>query len=94
MAGGEAGSPVDELPPGDYKIVLKTGAREIVAPRVNVTLGQEITLRLVMKEERAGGAGVGGGGFAGARERVALESGRRWAVPRRGADTSYLREPP
>jgi hypothetical protein len=45
----EAGSGSDELPPGDYKVVVKAGAREIVAPRVKVTLGLSTTVRLVMK---------------------------------------------
>ena len=45
----EAGSGNDELPPGDYKVVLKAGTKEIVAPRVKVTLGQTVTLKLVMK---------------------------------------------
>jgi hypothetical protein len=45
----EAGSGNDELPPGDYRVVLKAGTKEIVAPRVKVTLGQTVTLKLVMK---------------------------------------------
>jgi hypothetical protein len=49
VAAGEAGWPAEELPPGDYKVVVKAGAKEIVAPRVKVTLGQAATVRLVMK---------------------------------------------
>ena len=45
----EAGNPADELPPGDYKVVVKAGTKEIVAPRVRVTLGQTTTLRLAIK---------------------------------------------
>ena len=42
-------TPPEQLPPGDYKVVVKAGAREVVAPRVKIALGQEVTLRLVMK---------------------------------------------
>jgi hypothetical protein len=53
VANGEAGGPPDELPPGEYKVVVKAGAKEIVAPRVKIALGQEVTLRLVMKNGQA-----------------------------------------
>jgi Ca-activated chloride channel family protein len=49
VAAGEAGWPAEELPPGDYKVVVKAGTKETVAPRVKVTLGQATTVRLVMK---------------------------------------------
>jgi hypothetical protein len=49
VAAGEAGWPAEELPPGDYKVVLEAGAREIVAPRVKITLGQQTTLKVVLK---------------------------------------------
>ena len=39
----------DELPPGDYKVVVKAGARDIVAPRVTIGLGQAVTLKIAMK---------------------------------------------
>jgi hypothetical protein len=45
----EAGSGADELPPGDYKVVVKAGTREIVAPRVTIALGQSVTLKIAMK---------------------------------------------
>ncbi len=49
VASGEAGGGADELPPGDYKVVVKAGARDIVAPRVTIGLGQAITLTIAMK---------------------------------------------
>ncbi len=45
----EAGSGSDELPPGDYRVVVKAGARELVAPRVKVALGSTTTLRIAVK---------------------------------------------
>jgi hypothetical protein len=45
----EAGNGSDEIAPGDYKVVVKAGTKEIVAPRVKVTLGQTTTLKLVLK---------------------------------------------
>jgi hypothetical protein len=49
VASGEAGGGADELPPGDYKVVVKAGAREIVAPRVTIGLGQAVVLKIAMK---------------------------------------------
>jgi hypothetical protein len=49
VASGEAGGGADELPPGDYKVVVKAGARDIVAPRVTIGLGQAVTLEITMK---------------------------------------------
>jgi hypothetical protein len=49
---GEAGSSGDELPPGEYKVVVKAGTRELVAPRVTVTLGQTTTLRIAFKKNQ------------------------------------------
>jgi hypothetical protein len=49
VAAGEAGWPAEELPPGDYKVVVKAGQKDIVAPRVKVTLGQATTVKLVIK---------------------------------------------
>ena len=45
----EAGSGSDELPPGDYKVVVKAGTRELVAPRVRVALGSTTTLKIAIK---------------------------------------------
>jgi hypothetical protein len=49
VASGEAGGGADELPPGDYKVVVKAGARDIVAPRVTIGLGQAVQLTIRMK---------------------------------------------
>jgi hypothetical protein len=49
VASGEAGGGADELPPGDYKVVVKAGGRDIVAPRVTIGLGQAVSLRITMK---------------------------------------------
>ena len=46
---GEAGSGSDQLPAGDYKVVVKAGTKELVAPRVSVGLGQSVTLTIAMK---------------------------------------------
>jgi hypothetical protein len=53
VAAGEAGYGAQPLPPGEYKVVVKVGGKEIVAPRVKIALGQEVTLRLVMKNGNA-----------------------------------------
>jgi hypothetical protein len=45
----EAGSGTDELPPGDYKVVVKAGARELVAPRVRIAAGTSATLKIAIK---------------------------------------------
>ncbi len=49
VAAGEIGYPAEQLAPGDYKVVVKAGAREVVAPRVKIALGGETTVRLAMK---------------------------------------------
>jgi len=49
VAAGEIGYPAEQLPPGDYKVVVRAGGREFVAPRVKVTLGGDTTVRLAMK---------------------------------------------
>ncbi len=47
LRGGGGGS--DQLPAGDYKVVVKAGTKELVAPRVSVGLGQSVTLTIAMK---------------------------------------------
>jgi Ca-activated chloride channel family protein len=49
VVSGEAGRGSEELPPGDYKVVVKAGSRELVAPRVAVAVGQATTLTIAMK---------------------------------------------
>jgi hypothetical protein len=46
---GEAGGGADQLPAGDYKVVVTAGTKELVAPRVSVGLGQSVTLTIAMK---------------------------------------------
>lgn len=46
---GDAGSGSDQLPAGEYKVVVKAGTKELVAPRVSVGLGQSVTLTLALK---------------------------------------------
>jgi hypothetical protein len=49
VSSGEVDGSTEELPPGDYKVVVKAGARDIVAPRVTIGLGQAVTLKVTMK---------------------------------------------
>lgn len=49
---GEAGSSGDELPPGEHKVVVKAGTKELVAPRVKVTLGQTTTLKIAFRNNQ------------------------------------------
>ena len=49
VASGEVDGSTDELPPGDYKVVVKAGTRDIVAPRVTIGLGQTVQLKITMK---------------------------------------------
>jgi hypothetical protein len=46
---GDAGSGSDQLPAGDYKVVIRAGTKELVAPRVAIGLGQSVTLTIAMK---------------------------------------------
>ena len=52
VAAGDAGGAAVELPPGDYKVVVKAGARELIAPRVKVTLGQQAVVRIALKGDQ------------------------------------------
>jgi hypothetical protein len=45
----EAGSGSDELQPGDYRVVVKAGTRELVAPRVRIAAGTRATLKIAVK---------------------------------------------
>jgi hypothetical protein len=47
---GDAGSGSDQLPAGDYKVVVKAGTKELVAPNVTIGLGQAVTLTITMKK--------------------------------------------
>jgi hypothetical protein len=52
VTAGEAGGPPEELAAGDYKVVVKAGAKEIVAPRVHITLGETTMLRILLKGDQ------------------------------------------
>jgi hypothetical protein len=52
VASGEAGASPEQLPAGEYKVVVKAGSQELVAPRVTLALGQSVTLRIAMKGNR------------------------------------------
>jgi hypothetical protein len=45
----EAGSGSDELPPGDYRVVVKAGTRELTASRVKIAVGVATTLKIAFK---------------------------------------------
>jgi hypothetical protein len=47
---GEVDGGTDQLPPGEYKVVVKAGTREIVVPRVTIAAGQAGALTLAMKK--------------------------------------------
>jgi len=49
VVAGEAGDPAEELPPGDYKVVVKAGTREVVAP--HVTLAIKVKNRTLVLEQ-------------------------------------------
>jgi hypothetical protein len=49
VSSGEAGSGSDQLPPGEYKVVVKAGTRELVAPKVALAAGQSVTLTVAIK---------------------------------------------
>jgi hypothetical protein len=48
----EAGSGTDRLPPGDYKVVVKAGARDLIASPVKIGPGLSVTLTVAMKNGR------------------------------------------
>jgi hypothetical protein len=52
VAQGEAGGPIEELPPGEYKIVVRAGVKDLVAPRVRVTAGDTAKVTIVSRNEQ------------------------------------------
>ncbi|MCX6544137.1 MAG: hypothetical protein NTV05_06935 [Acidobacteria bacterium] len=48
----DAGSGADQLPSGDYKVVVKAGARDLVASSVKLGPAQSVTLTIAMKNGR------------------------------------------
>ena len=52
VASGEAGGAPESLPPGTYKVVVKAGEQSISAEGVQVALGRESTVRIVVRDDR------------------------------------------
>jgi hypothetical protein len=52
VAGGEAGDPALQLPPGEYRIAVKAGTQDLVADRVQVVLGRETKLQITLKDNQ------------------------------------------
>ena len=50
LVSSEAGAGSDEVPPGAYRVVVRVGTRELVAPKVTVALGQSVTLKIAMRD--------------------------------------------
>jgi hypothetical protein len=51
VAAGEAGGPAEELPPGDYKVVINIGAQPMTAT-VRVEPGKRQTVQVVARNDR------------------------------------------
>jgi len=43
------GRPTDELPAGEYEVLVKAGSKDLVAPRVKVTPGRQAMVKIVLK---------------------------------------------
>jgi hypothetical protein len=54
VTSSEAGAGVEKLPPGIYKVVVQAGEQTVVADRVEVALGGQTILHIVMKDGRLG----------------------------------------
>lgn len=52
VAKGEAGDKPQELPPGDYKVVVQAGDEELVIERMPVAVARNVTVRVVRKGDR------------------------------------------
>jgi len=52
VARGEAGDQGQELPPGDYKLVVQAGDEPLVIDRIPVAPGRDATVRVVRKGDR------------------------------------------
>jgi Mg-chelatase subunit ChlD len=52
VASGEAGASADELPPGDYKVVVRAGEEDVTAGPITVAVGAETVLKVVIKGDR------------------------------------------
>jgi len=52
VASGEAGAAPEELPPGDYKVVVRAGGEDVTAGPITVVVGLDIVLKVVIKGDR------------------------------------------
>ncbi len=52
VAEGEAGGPGENLPPGDYKVVIAVADQQLVADRVAVAAGADVMLKVVFAGDR------------------------------------------
>jgi len=52
VAAGEAGSGAEELPPGEYTVVVNAGGTSLKAEHVRVALAQQTTVRIAVKNDQ------------------------------------------
>jgi hypothetical protein len=52
VAAGEAGSGADELPPGEYTVIVNAGGTSLKAEHVRVALAQQTTVHIALKDEQ------------------------------------------
>jgi hypothetical protein len=52
VAAGEAGAGAEELPPGEYTVVVTAGETSVKAEHVGVALAQETTVRIALKNDQ------------------------------------------
>jgi hypothetical protein len=49
---GDAGRGAVDLPPGDYRVVVRAGSEEVVAEHVSIAPGTDATVKVVLKGDR------------------------------------------
>jgi hypothetical protein len=52
VAAGEAGGGAEELPPGEYSVVVNAGGTSLKAEHVRVALAQQTTVRIALKDDQ------------------------------------------
>ena len=52
VATGEAGDQGQELPPGDYQVVVKAGDQRLMADHITVTTGKDTTITVTVKNDQ------------------------------------------
>ena len=52
VAAGEAGGGVDELPPGEYTVIVNAGGTSLKAEHVRVALAQQTTVHIALKNDQ------------------------------------------